>query len=45
MIQASHALESMVSRLRKKIEERGCEFPVKTSHGTGYCLSADIISI
>ncbi|TLU54099.1 MAG: response regulator transcription factor [Chlorobium sp.] len=43
--QASHALESMVSRLRKKIEEAGCEFPVKTSHGTGYCLSADIISI
>ena len=41
--QASHALESMIYRLRKKIEEAGCEFPVKTSHGTGYCLSADII--
>ena len=43
--QASHALESMIYRLRKKIEEAGCEFPVKTSHGTGYCLSADIIRI
>ncbi|MFZ4525668.1 MAG: response regulator transcription factor [Chlorobium sp.] len=43
--QASHALESMISRLRKKVEEYGCEFPVKTSHGTGYCLSADIIRI
>jgi len=43
--QASHALESMIYRLRKKIEEAGCEFPVKTSHGEGYCLSADIISI
>jgi DNA-binding response OmpR family regulator len=41
--QASHALESMIYRLRKKIEEAGCEFPVKTSHGAGYCLSADII--
>ncbi len=43
--QASHALESMIYRLRKKIEDAGCEFPVKTSHGTGYCLSADIIHI
>ena len=43
--QASHALESMIYRLRKKIEEAGCEFPVKTSHGTGYCLSADILRI
>ncbi len=43
--QASHALESMIYRLRKKIEESGSEFPVKTSHGTGYCLSADILSI
>ncbi len=43
--QASHALESMIYRLRKKIEAAGCEFPVKTSHGAGYCLSADIIHI
>lgn len=41
--QASHALESMVYRLRKKIEDMDCEFPFKTSHGVGYCLSADII--
>jgi DNA-binding response OmpR family regulator len=43
--QASHALESMISRLRKKIEASGYEFPVKTSHGIGYCLSADLIRI
>ncbi len=43
--QASHALESMIHRLRKKIEEANCVFPIKTSHGIGYCLSADIIRI
>jgi len=43
--QSSHALESMIHRLRKKVEEAGCEFPVKTSHGVGYSLSADIIQI
>ena len=43
--QASHALESMVHRLRKKIEAAGYEFPVKTSHGIGYCLSADLIHV
>jgi len=44
-VQASHALESMISRLRKKIEKAGCDFPVKTSHGTGYYLSSDLIQI
>ena len=43
--QASHALESMIYRLRKKIEAVGCEFPVKTSHGAGYSLCADLIQI
>ncbi len=42
---ASHALESMIHRLRKKIEAVGSEFPVKTSHGVGYSLAADLIII
>ena len=43
--QASHALESMIHRLRKKIEAAGYEFPVKTSHVIGYCLYADLIHV
>ncbi len=43
--QASHALESMIYRLRKKIEAVGHEFPVKTSHGVEYSLCADLIEI
>lgn len=41
--QASHALESMISRLRRKIEVEHGEFPIKTSHGEGYCLNVDIV--
>ncbi|NTV03045.1 MAG: response regulator transcription factor [Chlorobiaceae bacterium] len=41
--QASHALESMISRLRRKIEGMHGEFPVKTSHGEGYCLTVAIL--
>ncbi|NTV03047.1 MAG: response regulator transcription factor [Chlorobiaceae bacterium] len=43
--QAIHALESMISRLRRKIESRQCPFPVKTFHGIGYSLSDDIDQI
>jgi DNA-binding response OmpR family regulator len=43
--QANHALDSMIYRLRKKIEQVGGEFPVKNAHGAGYSLFADIIHI
>lgn len=43
--QANHALETMVYRLRKKIEGFDCVFPVKTSHGAGYCLADNFLQI
>lgn len=38
----SLALKALIYRLRKKIDEAGCTFPVKTIHGTGYALSTPI---
>ncbi len=39
----NRALESLIYRLRKKIEEMGCGFPVKTYRGIGYSLSAAVV--
>lgn len=41
----NRALESMVYRLRSKIDALHFDFPVKTSHGIGYCFVADIVII
>ncbi|ABB23963.1 response regulator receiver domain protein (CheY-like) [Pelodictyon luteolum DSM 273] len=38
----SLALKSLVYRLRKKMDDAGCTFPIKTIHGTGYALSSPI---
>lgn len=38
----NRALESMLYRLRQKIEVSGCPFPVKTYRGVGYCRTMPI---
>ncbi|NTV02002.1 MAG: response regulator transcription factor [Chlorobiaceae bacterium] len=39
----NRALESLIYRLRKKTEETGCGFPIKTYRGIGYCLSSSVV--
>jgi len=39
----NRALESLIYRLRKKTEETGCGFPVKTYRGIGYCLASPVV--
>lgn len=39
----NRALESLIYRLRKKSEETGCGFPIKTYRGIGYCLSSSVV--
>ncbi|NTU68835.1 MAG: response regulator transcription factor [Chlorobiaceae bacterium] len=39
----NRALESLIYRLRKKIGETGCGFPIKTYRGLGYCLASPVV--
>ena len=39
----NRALESLIYRLRKKTEDTGCGFPVKTYRGIGYCLTSPVV--
>ncbi len=39
----NHSLQSLINRLRKKIESCNVAFPIQTSHAIGYVFLADII--
>jgi DNA-binding response OmpR family regulator len=41
----NRALESLVYRLRHKVEEHGVSIPVQTAHGIGYSFSANIVVV
>ncbi|WP_195763713.1 response regulator transcription factor [Duganella guangzhouensis] len=40
---SSRSLDSLVRRLRSKIEQAGMNIPIKTVHSVGYCFAGDII--
>jgi DNA-binding response OmpR family regulator len=39
----NRSLESLVNRLRRKLNTTISDSPIQTSHGVGYCFSADIV--
>ncbi|MEI7787037.1 MAG: response regulator transcription factor [Chlorobiaceae bacterium] len=41
----SAALEALVHRLRHKTKTNGYDSPIKTTHGIGYCFTADIVTM